>query len=217
VLTMKDELVLSFRSNLVDSIGGFQGLNADYKRYCDVILRPDNSMFLSRKQIENDPSYKQIIPYVLIKFEDQFLYYIRGKRSGEQRLVSNGSLGIGGHVSIYDNMITNPNSDVSVVYKNAVKREVAEEVEIDSQYTDTIIGVLNDDSNDVGRVHFGIVHLWVIDRPNVKKRESEITQLSFLSTEELKFKIMTLESWSKICFEYIMTAARNDIKLWEGK
>jgi predicted NUDIX family phosphoesterase len=202
---MKDELVLAFRSSLIETVGGFQGLNKDYKRYWDVILRPDNAKFLSRKQIENDPSYKQIIPYVLIKFEDSFLYYVRGKRSGEQRLVANGSLGIGGHVSIIDDdMITNPNLDVSIVYKNAVKREVAEEVVITSQYTDTIVGVLNDDSNDVGRVHFGIVHLWVIDSPNVKKRESKITQLSFLSTEELKVRITTLESWSKICFNNIL-------------
>jgi predicted NUDIX family phosphoesterase len=162
---MKDELVLSFPSNIIDKVGGFQGLNKDFKRYLDVVLTPENAKFLVRKQIENDPKYKQIIPYVLIKFEDRFLYYVRGKHSGEQRLVANGSLGIGGHVSINDDdMITNPDLNVSTIYNNAVKREVTEEVIISSKYTDTIVGVLNDDSNDVGKVHFGIVHLWVVDK-----------------------------------------------------
>lgn len=202
---MKDELVLSFRSNLIDVIGSFQGLNRDYRRYLDEILKTTNAMFLPRKHIENDPSYKQIIPYVLIKSGDKFLYYVRGKRSGEQRLVANGSLGIGGHVSINDDdMISNPNLDVSIIYNNAVKREVTEEVDISSKYIDTIIGVLNDDSNDVGRVHFGIVHLWILDSPSVIKKESKITQLAFLNSEELKSRIMTLESWSRICLNNIL-------------
>jgi predicted NUDIX family phosphoesterase len=202
---MKDELVLTFKSNLLDALGRFQGINRDFNHYINAILTPENCRFLPRKQVEEDPGYKQIIPYVLIRCNDKFLYYIRGKRSGEQRLALNGSVGIGGHVSLCDDdLLTNYNLNVRNIYNNAVEREVSEEIDISTNHTDKIVAVLNDDSNDVGKVHFGIVHIWELKSQNVKKKEAKITKISFMTSEDLRRQTESLETWSQICLKYII-------------
>ncbi|MCK5272669.1 MAG: hypothetical protein KAJ52_08820, partial [Sedimentisphaerales bacterium] len=91
--------------------------------------------------------------------------------------------------------------DYTEIYENAVEREVAEEIAIESEYKKTIVGLLNDDSNEVGQVHLGIIHLWRLAEPKVKKREQMICQLSFMTeTEMLKIK-ENMETWSQLCLE----------------
>ena len=74
----------------------------------------------------------------------------------------------------------------------------SEEIDLDSPYAERIIGLLNDESTDVGRVHFGIVHLWDLEAPKVKKREGLITQAGFLPLHELRGKAGDLEIWSRL-------------------
>src|ERR671918_1658553 len=95
-MTPPDENILVIRRSLFDELGSFQGLNFETEKYLGVILSRGNNFFLPRAQAESDPAYKQIIPYALIAFEDRVLYYVRGKKAGEQRLVAKGSIGIGG-------------------------------------------------------------------------------------------------------------------------
>src|SRR4051812_6681984 len=92
-----DENILVIKRELFDQLGAFQGLNFEPDRYLSSILSRGNNFFLPRGKAENDPSHKQIIPYVLIAHEDKVLHYVRGKKAGEQRLVAKGSIGIGGH------------------------------------------------------------------------------------------------------------------------
>src|SRR5918996_5528386 len=94
-----DENILVIRRSLFDELGSFQGFNFEAEKYLSVILSRGNNFFLPRAQAEQDPAYKQIIPYALIAFEDRVLYYVRGKKAGEQRLVAKGSIGIGGHMN----------------------------------------------------------------------------------------------------------------------
>src|SRR5438128_11738845 len=90
------ENILVVRRSLFNQLGSFHGLNFEPRKYLDSILSRGNNFFLPRAQAEQDPTHKQIIPYALLAFENKVVYYVRGKESGDQRLVAKGSIGIGG-------------------------------------------------------------------------------------------------------------------------
>ena len=97
-----NENVLVVKRELFDELGSFQGLNFEPEKYLKAILSRGSNFFIPRPEAENDPAYKQIIPYALIAFGKTVLHYVRGKKAGEQRLVAKGSIGIGGHMNETD-------------------------------------------------------------------------------------------------------------------
>ena len=194
------ENVLVVRRELFDQLGGFQGLNFEPEKYLKAILLRGNNLFLPRDQAEQNPAYKQIIPYALIVFENRVLHYVRGKKAGEQRLVAKGSIGIGGHMSEEKDKFLWHTTDEQA-YRAGVEREVNEEIKIDTPFEDRIVALLNDDTTDVGRVHLGIVHVFKLAAPKIQKREAMITGLTFLTKEELVSRRESLESWSQICVD----------------
>jgi predicted NUDIX family phosphoesterase len=195
---MKEEMVLVVRRSLLESLGMFQGLNFDVGRYLPVFLSRENNFFAPRSSAETDPSLKQIIPYALIVSEGKILRYIRGKRAGEQRLVSKGSVGIGGHMNDHDEGLFALDDQA---YLAGVLREVEEEVQIPPPISNRIVALLNDDSTEVGQVHLGVIHVITLERPVAEKRESVITSLKFLTPEELRAEKESLEGWSQICVD----------------
>ena len=192
------ENVLVIRRSLFDELGAFQGLNFEPEKYLDAILSRGSNFFIPRPQAESNPDYKQIIPYVLIVFQNTVLHYVRGKKAGEQRLIAKGSIGIGGHMNETDESLFAMDEQA---YRAGVEREVKEEINIDTAFEDQIIALLNDDSTEVGRVHLGIVHMFKLKEPKVQKREAMITGLTFLTKEELTGRRASLESWSQICVD----------------
>lgn len=197
-MNVPQENVLVVRRSLFDQLGSFHGLNFEPGKYLDAILSRGNNFFLPRNQAENDPTHKQIIPYVLITSGNKVLHYVRGKKAGEQRLVAKGSIGIGGHMNETDESLF---AFDQAAYRAGVEREVGEEIKIGSEFEDRIVALLNDDSTEVGRVHLGIVHLFKLREPKVEKREAMITNLAFLEKEELIGRRETLETWSQICLD----------------
>ena len=193
-----NENVLVIRRSLFDELGSFQGLSFEPEKYLKAILSRGSNFFIPRPEAENDPAYKQIIPYALIAFGKTVLHYVRGKKAGEQRLVAKGSIGIGGHMNETDESLFALDEQA---YRAGVEREVNEEIKIDTPFEDRIIALLNDDSTEVGRVHMGIVHIFKLKEPNVQKREAMITGLAFLAKEELMARRQSLESWSQICLD----------------
>jgi len=193
-----NENVLVIRRSLFDQLGSFQGLNFEPAKYINMLLSRGNNFFFPRAQAENDPTYKQIIPYVLLAVENKVLYYVRGKKAGEQRLVAKGSIGIGGHMNETDESLFALDEQA---YRVGVEREVNEEIKIDTQFEDRIVALLNDDTTEVGRVHLGIVHIFHLAEQKVEKREAMITNLSFLTRAELVARRESLESWSQICVD----------------
>jgi predicted NUDIX family phosphoesterase len=193
-----DENILVVKRSLFDQLGSFQGLNFTPRKYLDAILSRGNNFFLPRSQAENDPAHKQIIPYALLAWEDRVLYYVRGKKAGEQRLVAKGSIGIGGHMNESDESLFALDE---AAYRAGVEREVSEEVKINAQFEDRIVALLNDDMTEVGRVHLGIVHVFRLAEPKVEKREAMITNLAFLDKQELVRRRDRLETWSQICVD----------------
>jgi predicted NUDIX family phosphoesterase len=192
------ENVLVVRRSLFDQLGSFQGLNFEAQKYLDAFLSRGNNFFLPRSEAEINPAYKQIIPYAVIAFEDSVAYYVRGKKSGEQRLVAKGSIGIGGHMNETDESLFALDEEA---YRAGVEREVNEEIKIDSPFEDRIVALLNDDTTEVGRVHLGIVHVFRLTEQKVQKREAMITGLTFLPKEELLARREAMESWSQICLD----------------
>src|SRR5262245_52727307 len=170
-MTMKvsEENVLVVRRTLFDELGSFNGLNFEPQEYLNAFLSRGNNFFLARPEAEINPAYKQIIPYALIAFENKVVYYVRGKKAGEQRLVAKGSIGIGGHMNETDESLFAMDEEA---YRTGVEREVNEEITIASPFEDRIVALLNDDSTEVGRVHLGIVHIFKLKEPKVQKREA---------------------------------------------
>jgi predicted NUDIX family phosphoesterase len=194
------EQVLVIERKVVEKIGMFEGLAFDAERYLNEIFVPGVPRFMLRSEAEKKPSYKQLIPYVIMSHEGRYLSYVRGKRAGESRLVAKRSIGIGGHINPIDNMPLF-NVDFYETYLTAVEREVEEEVTVETGHTNSIVALLNDESNEVGSVHLGIVHYWDLDSPKVEKREQMITQMSFMTIEELEQVRDTLETWSQKCLD----------------
>ena len=197
-MSVQEENVLVIRRSLFDELGSFHGLCFEPRKYLSAILSRGHHFFLARAQAENDPAYKQIIPYVILAYDDRVLHYVRGKKAGEQRLVAKGSIGIGGHMNDQDESLFAFDENA---YLAGVEREVKEEIVINAPFSDRVVALLNDDSNEVGRVHLGIVHLFRLERPEVEKRESMITSLSFLSPPELNARRDSLETWSQLCLD----------------
>lgn len=192
-----EEYVLVFPTQLLDQIGRFQGISFELNKYLDSILNPANHSYLKRKDAETNPAFKQLIPYALLHCGNDVFVYRRGKLLAEKRLLGNYSLGIGGHISVTDPGL------FGTKYEDGLKREIHEEVVIESPYTQRIVALINDDSNEVGKVHFGIVHALALEKPLVKPREKSINETQFLDIGKIQKDIEGFENWSKICIQHI--------------
>jgi len=197
-MAVADEKVLVFPRSLFEQLGAFQGFRSDIDHYLPAILDKKNNSFQPRAQAETNPNFKQIIPYVVVTDGKSILHYVRGKKAGEQRLVAKGSIGIGGHINDEDHTLF---AFGLQAFQDAVKREVCEELTVQGTFDAKPVGLINDDSTEVGRVHFGVVHVLFRTPEKVKKNEQVITQVEFVPIEELKAKREQMETWSQLCLD----------------
>jgi predicted NUDIX family phosphoesterase len=197
----QQEQILVVERKVIEQVGTFHGLAFNVDRYLREIFVQGVPRFMPRAQAEKDPTYKQLIPYVIMACDGKYLSYVRGKRAGETRLVGLRSIGIGGHINPIDADNSPLFAHLYENYLTAVQREVAEEVSIETGYSDNIVALLNDDSTEVGSVHIGIVHYWILDAPKVTKREQMINQMSFMALTELQELRDTMETWSQLCLD----------------
>ncbi len=199
----QEEQVLVVERNVLERVGMFQGLIFDVEPYLDEFFARDVPRFMPRSEAESDPSFKQLIPYVIMMHDGKCLSYVRGTRAGETRLVGRRSIGIGGHINPVDREMPLFDAGFRNTYLAAVKREVDEEVSVEAEQEDRVVALINDDSTEVGQVHLGIVHLWTLKSANVSKREQMITQMTFMSSAELQDARETLETWSQLCLDHL--------------
>ena len=189
------EHVLVVRRSLLDSLGTFQGLKPAVNDYLPVFLNPANHFFVPRPEAEEDPSLKQLIPYIVVTCGGSILHYRRGGTSGEKRLARKGSVGIGGHINDGDGL---GNAFDHAAYNRALIRELQEEISFDGPFVERPLALLNDDSNPVGQVHLGIVHQCEIAVPKVQANEEAIAEIGFRSHPELLGLSEDLETWSQL-------------------
>ncbi len=191
---MKNENILVVKTNTLFPHGTFQGLSTHTQEILDIIN--DYKEFNPRPAMEQDFSYKQIIPYLIFKFEDRYFLMQRTATSSEQRLKNKYSLGIGGHMRQEDM------NEGATIFDWA-KREFEEEIEYDGRFSIKTIGVLNDDSNPVGQVHLGLVLLLEGQSSDIKVR-SELKSGKLVSGHECLDFYHDLESWSQIVFDRLI-------------
>lgn len=191
------EHVLVVPTLLFHEIGVFQGFHSDTGRYLETLLDPMHTLYLARPDAEEDPSYKQLIPYCLFRHGDSIFHYTRGTKQGEARLHAKKSVGVGGHISTLDR------DSQQETYLAGMERELDEEVSIETGYREQLIGLLNDDSNDVGKVHLGVVHVFDLDQPQVLPREESMIDAGFAPLSQLVEEIDSFETWSQICLKFL--------------
>ncbi len=202
---MKKEKVLCFQTRLLDEVP-FQGISTDVQTIWPKILSSPDLKYLDRATAETDPMHKQLIPYVLVVSGDKILRYERNKSGGEKRLHGLYSLGIGGHLC---------DEDVGPVhgYTAGLRRELEEELGIpaDAEVNLSIVGMVNDDSNDVGRVHLGVVHVLNVDDTNLTYCE-DLREPKFIPIEEAcATSLDEYEGWSQHCIRNLATLLQTKI------
>ena len=166
--------------------------------YLPRLLDPSHLSYRARADVETDPAYKQLIPYVVLRWRDQVFNYVRGKRATETRLQALRSIGVGGHIRAEDANLFAP------AYREAMLRELEEEVYLESPYEERCVGLLNDDSTPVGQVHLGIVHVFTLAEPRVRRREQALTQAGFAPVAELLKRRDEFETWSQFVLEILL-------------
>jgi predicted NUDIX family phosphoesterase len=200
------ERVMVVPTELFHSLGHFQGFCGDVERYFDELLSPQHTSYRPRTEVEPDPSFKQLIPYVIFRHVDAegretVLQYTRGTGQGEGRLHRKHSVGIGGHISQDDAQGDGDGSP----YEEGMRRELDEEVRIDTPYTARCVGLINDDETDVGKVHLGVVYIFDVERPAVAPNETEIIDCGFRPVDEILADMTGFETWSEICMRALFS------------
>jgi len=211
-----EEQVLVIPAAVLRDAGLFQGLSRDVERYWPLLLDPKHFLFLPRGRAEDDPNFKQLIPYVVMKHRDHVFHYTRGQGAGEKRLRALRSIGIGGHINPTDLQSTPhaPREEIvtrsvttTMVYRQGMLREVEEEIALGSAYKESCLGFINDDATPVGQVHLGIVHVFELETPAVEKREADLTQTGFAAIGSLMEELDTFETWSQFVLAELCTRA----------
>ena len=200
---VETERVLVVPTEVFHRLGQFQGFCGEVDRYLSELLDAEHVSYRPRGETEDDPSFKQLIPYVIFRHTEadgshSLFQYTRGSGQGEGRLHRKRSIGVGGHIcSIDAEAAANP-------YEEGMRRELEEEVRIETPYRQRCVGLINDDSNSVGQVHLGVVHVCDVERPEVYPREDEIIDAGFRPLDQLLADIEHFETWSQICLRMLV-------------
>lgn len=180
--------------------GDFQGfVSSDFRNFIESIIK--NFEYKNREEIEYNSEWQQPIPYVWIvnpKTKKLFTYRRASDRSyRDQRLRNKWSCGIGGHIE---------KEDVEDPIINAMMRELCEEVVMSFYPEPKIIGYINDDSDSVGQVHFGVVAI-AETGDVVEKGDDEMAEGRFMSIREIE-KLFSnpeneIENWTKLSWPFV--------------
>jgi predicted NUDIX family phosphoesterase len=196
-----DEQILVVKSDILFANGKWQGLkkeNLDY--YIDLIKK--NCEFKRRGDMENDPSWQQVIPYIVFNYQDKYFLYNYLKKAGEQRLKNDYIIGVGGHINQAD---VKSGEDVLEAGRD---REWNEEVEYKGKLEKKLVGILNDDRRPVEAVHLGLVYLFEGNSPDIIVKESDKMAGELVSIGDLK-KIENTEGWAPIIYEEYLKNLQN--------
>jgi predicted NUDIX family phosphoesterase len=199
-----DEKVLVIPTERFRAAGYFHGFRAASDTYRAAILEATDFSFRPRYEVEMDPSFKQLIPYIVLKCGEQVFQYRRGSSGTEKRLEALRSIGIGGHISEADA------AGGVDLYATGMMRELTEEVEVGCGFTQRCVGFINDDRTPVGSVHLGVVHVFELESASARSREDALADAGFAKWTELIRFADQFETWSQFVFEYFQQPTVND-------
>ncbi|MDR7554977.1 MAG: hypothetical protein QN157_05155 [Armatimonadota bacterium] len=190
---MDEEILVVPRGDLFWD-GPFRGVAT--RGLADYVARiRRHGVFRRRGDVEDDPTYKQIIPYLLVRRGDRYMLFRRTRAGGEARLHDLYSIGVGGHVA---------KADVAAaadVLAAGLRRELDEELVLTGAWDARLVGVLNDDDNPVGQVHFGLVHLVEVRTGDVAIRETDRLIGRLATTAEIRAVYPLMETWSQLVLD----------------
>jgi predicted NUDIX family phosphoesterase len=166
----------------------FRGIrDADLSALRDAVSR--HGTYLDRPMAEDDPGYKQLIPYVVVRDANTVFLMERTDAGGDARLHGKASIGVGGHL--------NPVDEGEDALMAGLRREWHEELETDWEPEFELIGLLNDDSNPVGAVHLGVVFSVKAAGPVAVREHDKLTG-AFVGADEVTAAWDRLETWSQL-------------------
>ena len=190
-----DEKILCFESKLLGKYSGSSSVFYDPGLWRRI---RNNLQPLPRSAVEDDPKYKQLVVYVVMECNGRYLAYRRNR--GDKRLEGMCSIGIGGHVNADDEEVSGSPEELIL---RAAEREISEEIKIEPHGDPEVIGFINDDSNPVGEVHFGILLKQRVLKPVAEPKTEGIGDLEFLSLPELERRSQDFENWSRLAISFI--------------
>jgi predicted NUDIX family phosphoesterase len=186
-----DELVLCLPR--ADVPGGVDWRGVQVRDFAPLLTAVQGSgSFRPRGKVEDDPSWKQVIPYLVLRDGERLFLMKRTRAGGDERLHERYTIGIGGHV--------NP-GDADVL--GGLRREWREEIAADFEPEFEALGLLNDDSNPVGAVHLGLVYAADAAGRPVAIRETDKLSGQFATLEEVAAVADRLETWSALLFDFL--------------
>jgi predicted NUDIX family phosphoesterase len=153
-----------------------------------------NAFFVDRDIAENDETLRQLIPYVLMRQQGKFLLLRRTKKQQERRLHGKLSLGVGGHINLNDG------STPWQAFLKGMEREIHEEVNVEVLQL-SYMGLLNDTSSPVSRVHVGLVYLAEVRFLGLN--EPDMFDFWFVDLTEIEQRREELEGWSKLALDFL--------------
>lgn len=157
--------------------------------------------FMRRGDMEEDPFMKQIIAYMIVRHGTQLFLFRRTTAGGEPRLHGKFSIGVGGHINRADV------EGAADLVAAGLQRELKEELRIGGSWRARLVGVLNDDTNAVGQVHFGLVHVVEVASPDIAVRENDTLTGRLADAAELRDLYDRMETWSQIILDAVDPAA----------
>jgi predicted NUDIX family phosphoesterase len=196
-VTAASEQVLCVKREDIFPDGAWHGFVSDRLERHQAVIR-EHHFFMARAKVEDDPNYQQIIPYVVFRHRDSYFLTHRLRASSEKRLRKQYSLGVGGHINPADLEAGDPLQD-------GLRREWEEEVVYDGTFEAKLIGLLNDDSSPVSKVHLGVVFLVDGDTPNIAIRETDKLAGELLTLEGMRIYYLGMESWSQMVYDRLAT------------
>jgi predicted NUDIX family phosphoesterase len=185
------ELVLVVRRASIMGDPGWHGLTTEGLGGFEAIVARDGE-FRPRAEVEVDPSWKQVIPYLVLRDGPRYFLMRRTQAGGDARLHDRWTIGVGGHLNPGDGDLA-----------GGLRREWAEEVRADFEPEFQLIGLLNDDTGAVGAVHVGAVYVADAGGRAVEIRETEKLSGGFADPVEVAAVVDRMESWSALVFEHL--------------
>jgi len=210
IMTIMEELVFAFPTDHLWKLITYKekGLIRGNREVLKKIIQ--NGLFLKRSELEEDPSFKQIIPYAIISNKEperggvrqRQSFYLFRRTSGqtEKRLHNKFSLGVGGHMNPNDSMESREQYLI-----DELKRELYEEVKLLNECLIEeieFIGFINDDTIPVGRVHIGLLYNIHVSNKEVYINETDKMTADWIDKSNLAEFYWEMETWSKIAFDF---------------
>lgn len=194
--------ILVFKNALLSELNVTEGVTkvADRPDIVEQILQEKNLGFMERKFAEDDPNYRQVIPYCVLRKGDLVFTYQRTKKGGENRLHDKWSLGVGGHFSKEEDGLYS-----SEAYKSSFIRELQEEVGLVGNYESKFLGIIVSNASEVDKVHCGFVYeINLLGDAKLEFHDNALDKGEFVCYSKLRERLANFESWSQLVIKELL-------------